>query len=697
MNYTKEQLLELKRKKLLLLKARYDLKSFVKLHFEIHKGAEFFENWHIDYLCKILESTLPTRLNSAPAQENGSLGNHLADYANFGAVITDQVTPTPKLAQSYQSNTAMTNFVVGNGNLSQSTPSQEASQAQDSEANLESTQIQDSKKCAMQTQESISGECYQDKKILGFEDRNRGFASDDAGSYQESERLHTGARELLGDFGDKIGVLEREAQGAYLGVCNQAEREQSPILSQKNQESRIITRLMVNMPPSYGKTEIIARNFIAWTLGNFPHRKFFYVSYSDELCKKISNQVRDLLKSKFWAQVFGRSPQFIQDNASEFMLKEGGGLFCTTLKASLTGFHAHQILIDDPIKVADMSSRAERNRVNQTFKESVLSRLQDRQSNITILMQRLGDEDLCGFLLDPKNFPQEAIDAWQVVRLQALNKEPCVYQIKDFVYERGANEPLAPHKHTLAELEDLKIKMGEDEFSTQYLQEPQVSEAGYFESVYFKTIPSYEMGEHNSYIFVDNATSLESSADNRAIALVGCEGLENRVRYILKDCVYGIWSEEETIAQLLSMMSENPKAQVYIESDGGGLTLERLLQKELSALNTKLKYQGKPPITNGVHLYPANRKVSKVEKIKAMRSYYNTGDLVFLHNARGLGQIKKELLAFNPAKPFRKDDCIDALASAMAHPNVVPKYRQKEESTTFSKTNYYKRLGNFRI
>ena len=167
MNYTKEQLLELKRKKLLLLKARYDLKSFVKLHFEIHKGAEFFENWHIDYLCKILESTLPTRLNSAPAQENGSLGNHLADYANFGAVITDQVTPTPKLAQSYQSNTAsvakatdpylhMTNFVVGNGNLSQSTPSQEASQAQDSEANLESTQIQDSKKCAMQTQEPIS-------------------------------------------------------------------------------------------------------------------------------------------------------------------------------------------------------------------------------------------------------------------------------------------------------------------------------------------------------------------------------------------------------------------------------------------------------------------------------------------------------------------------------------------------------------
>ncbi len=32
-------------------------------------------------------------------------------------------------------------------------------------------------------------------------------------------------------------------------------------------DSKPITRLMLNMPPSYGKTEIIARSFIAWALG----------------------------------------------------------------------------------------------------------------------------------------------------------------------------------------------------------------------------------------------------------------------------------------------------------------------------------------------------------------------------------------------------------------------------------------------
>ncbi|BCD50258.1 hypothetical protein HSHS1_17850 [Helicobacter suis HS1] len=63
----------------------------------------------------------------------------------------------------------------------------------------------------------------------------------------------------------------------------------------------LITRLMINMPPSYGKTEIIARCFIAWSLGKDRSRKYFYISYSDDLCRKIANQVRDLMKSKFFS------------------------------------------------------------------------------------------------------------------------------------------------------------------------------------------------------------------------------------------------------------------------------------------------------------------------------------------------------------------------------------------------------------
>ncbi len=453
-----------------------------------------------------------------------------------------------------------------------------------------------------------------------------------------------------------------------------------------------ITRLMLNMPPSYGKTEIIARSFIAWALGRDRRRKFFYISYSDELCRKISNQVRDLIKSEMWESVFKQKAEFLQDNANEFVFKEGGGLFVTTLKSALTGFHAHQIIIDDPIKVSEMNSPAARKLVNQNFKESVLSRLQDNKSNITILMQRLGDDDLCGFLLNKKHFSDEIINSWTQISLQAINKEAINYKIGNYSYFREKNTALFPQRHNLSELENLRQEMGNDEFFTQYQQEPQVSEAGYFLSEYFKVIPEYEVGNTSDFIFVDNAQSLNATADNRAIVLIGVESYKEASRYIVKECLYGIWSEEETLSNLIDLMGRNPKASVFIESDGGGLTLCRLLEIELVKINTLLKDKGKEQIRNSFKTYTASRKISKVEKIKAIRPFYNTGYLVFLNLCKGIGQIKKELFSFNPEKPFRKDDCIDCIASALAHEEVrANNYKQKnKENINYLESLRYK-------
>lgn len=458
-----------------------------------------------------------------------------------------------------------------------------------------------------------------------------------------------------------------------------------------NQTENLITRLIVNMPPSYGKTETIARSFIAWALGNDPTRKFIYISYSDELCKKISNQVRDLIKSNFFQTIFNFKPAFLQDNTSEFIFLEGGGLFVTTLKSSLTGFHADQILIDDPIKVSEMNSRASRNLVNQNFKESVLSRLQNTNSNITILMQRLGYEDLCGFLLDSRNFEKEIIDKWKVIKLTALNKSEEEYKINDFYYKRAKNEPLFIKKHNLEQLQALKLQMGNDEFSTQYEQEPQATESGFFELSYFKEIPTYEINEHYNYIFVDNAISTEATADNRAIVVLAVDRKENAQRYIVKDCFFGIWDEEKTISVLIEALIKYKNAKCFIESEAGGLILYRLLNKEITRVNEKLKRVRQDIILNEIKTYTPSRKISKVEKIKALKPYYNSGYLVFLNTANGLSQIKKELLAFNPAKPFRKDDCIDCIASCVINSEVIaPFYEEIKPRETLRQQTTYK-------
>lgn len=616
-------------------KAKKDFKSFVLLKWERYEKKPFMDNWHYDYLCKILEHTLPNN--------NLASGIHLRDCKDFKRTADFMSSSPLKSLQNSQSNTA-------NPNYSENLETQTTQQTQGSEqTDIKDSKIFDEKGAfwsEQATQETTqSGSIFEIKSPFSSE-QARSLLSVSAAACER-----------------RIGDLSHSCE-ALVHTCKKDNAD-----STKTQE--LITRLMLNMPPSYGKTEIIARCFIAWALGNYPQRKFIYISYSDELCRKISNQVRDLIKSPFFASIFGRNPLFLQDNANEFVLKEGGGLFVTTLKSAITGFHAHQILIDDPIKVSAMNSKAERNLVNQNFKESVLSRLQDNKSNITILMQRLGDEDLCGFLLDKKNFESDIINEWKQISLKAINKQKETYTIGDYSYIREPNTPLFPQRHSLKELEFLRLQMGEDEFSTQYLQEPMVSEAGFFELAYFKEIPSYECQNQNLYIFVDSALSLNANADNRAIVLIGVENYENTLRYVVRDCVFGIWEESQTIQELISLMLDNPKAKVYIESDGGGLTLERLLLSELVRVNNQRKINAQAQITNTIKCYTPSRKISKVEKIKALKPFYNTGFLVFLHNARGLGQIKKELLGFNPAKPFRKDDCIDCIASCVAHSEVI--------------------------
>ena len=597
--------------------AQKDLYSFVKLKWERYNNAPFMEGWHIQYLCKILESTLPCN--------DLTSGIHSSDLVNLGVSGTtanadSMSSSTPKFTKSPTSNTANLNHTQN---------------PQETQTNLLSL--------------SQGG-------TRGLKFAYNGF-----------------------DF-----------------VCTRSRSPYPPMTPQtpdnaetaKTSQTELITRLMINMPPSYGKTEIIARSFIAWALGKDRKRKFFYISYSDELCRKIANQVRDLLKSKLWSDVFLSPPQFLQDNAQEFVLREGGGLFVTTLKSALTGFHAHQILIDDPIKVSEMSSRAARNLVNQNFKESVLSRLQDNKSNITILMQRLGVDDLCGFLLNEREFDKDIINQWKQVSLKAIEKKDMTYTQGDFSYFRKKGEALFPQRHTEAQLEHLRLQMGNDEFSSQYLQEPLITSGGYFDEQYFSYIWGYEIGKVNTYIFVDNALSLKASADNRALCVVSVESYNENVRYIVQDVLFGVWSEENTIKHILELKSQYKTAKTYIESEGGGLILHRLLLSELAKFNQKAKEQGLELLSEDIFCYTPSRKISKVDKIKAMRPFYNTGLLVFNHNARGLEQFKKELFSFNPDKPFRKDDCIDACASALIHSDVkaplnesvecvLPRHRQK--------------------
>src|SRR5699024_11085437 len=65
-----------------------------------------------------------------------------------------------------------------------------------------------------------------------------------------------------------------------------------------------ITRLIINIAPKYSKTELAVKNFISAGLAINPSAKFIHLSYSDDLALNNSEEVKDLVDSDAYQEIF---------------------------------------------------------------------------------------------------------------------------------------------------------------------------------------------------------------------------------------------------------------------------------------------------------------------------------------------------------------------------------------------------------
>lgn len=65
-----------------------------------------------------------------------------------------------------------------------------------------------------------------------------------------------------------------------------------------------IKKLIINIAPRYGKTELAVKNFISEGLAINPASKFIHLSYSDDLAHDNSEEIRDIVKSEDYRKLF---------------------------------------------------------------------------------------------------------------------------------------------------------------------------------------------------------------------------------------------------------------------------------------------------------------------------------------------------------------------------------------------------------
>jgi predicted phage terminase large subunit-like protein len=225
-------------------------------------------------------------------------------------------------------------------------------------------------------------------------------------------------------------------------------------------------RLIINIPPRYSKTELAVVNFMAWALGQNPDAEFIHTSYSTRLATNNAWKVRELVQSPDYLDIF---PDTLLRNDSkakdEWRTTAGGCVYATGSGGTITGYGAGKhrpefggaIIIDDPHKADEAKSDVIRQGVLEWFQNTLESRKNSPDTPIILIMQRLHENDLAGWLLNGGNGEE-----WEHICLPAIQED---------------GSALWPEKHSREELDRME-RAAPYVFAGQYLQRPAPPDGG---------------------------------------------------------------------------------------------------------------------------------------------------------------------------------------------------------------------------
>lgn len=165
-----------------------------------------------------------------------------------------------------------------------------------------------------------------------------------------------------------------------------------------------IIRLLMNVPPGTMKSLITAVFFPAWEWGprGLAHTRFLGTSHSLPLAVRDNMKCRRLIQSE-WYQKRWPLPLVGDQNAKTKFENDSTGFREAMAFTSMTGSRGDRVVIDDPLSVDDARSDKIREGVNETFRESLTSRLNNPgKSAIIVVMQRLHEDDVSGMILSEK-------------------------------------------------------------------------------------------------------------------------------------------------------------------------------------------------------------------------------------------------------------------------------------------------------
>ena len=191
-------------------------------------------------------------------------------------------------------------------------------------------------------------------------------------------------------------------------------------------------RVLLSCPPRHGKSETVTKTLPSWFIGRNPDKNAILTAYNSDLAEKFNDANRQKTK-EFGKEVFGIEVSDSQDNKTLYQIKNHrGGSMGVGFMGGITGNGGELIIIDDPTKNGEeANSETQRNRLWQTYLDSIYTRLQGKGNGLIVIQTRWHEDDLVGRLMKQSG--------WYVINI------PCVCdKTPDIHLHRQLGETLCP-------------------------------------------------------------------------------------------------------------------------------------------------------------------------------------------------------------------------------------------------------------
>lgn len=455
----------------------------------------------------------------------------------------------------------------------------------------------------------------------------------------------------------------------------------------KRVESGESKKLIINIAPRHGKSELVTKRGTAWIAGRNPDKDIIVGTYANEFAGDIGRDIRSIMQHPAYAQVFPDVHLQAGSEASDRLrTTKGGQIVMVGRGGTVTGRGGVWLILDDPFKGSEeANSPTIREKAWTWFVRDFLSRRMDDDSRVVIITTRWHEDDIVGRLTDPNNpcYRQRLAMGWEIIDMPALAVSD------DDIMGRKTGEALWPERFNQLYLEEMR-EADPTGFNALYQCRPAPEEGAFYEKSQLVEYQKDELPpreELRIYAASDHAVGLKQTNDKTALGLCGVD--RHGTTWILPETQWRRMDAEMAVEAMLGMIKAHRPLFWWAERGHISKSIGPFLRRRMREESTYCSV---------IEMTPIGDKMTRTQPFQARCAQ---GRVRFPAFAPWWPEAKQEILQF----PFgRFDDFVDMLSmfgmgldiQVPARTQIKEKERDPSARMTFAEMHRETRNQNLR-